>query len=192
MADNPRTLDNVLAAMTAAGKLDAGDKRWIREQLEIERKHQRNMAIIKACGDNSDLPFVLMFLGGSLGIAASALANKIIEKLKTNTDDPKKNETQIKEMTRQLAEMMDKYTDFQALMMGGLGGYLVGDALKDQLGDAFTGNRSPKTWVEYANATVMSVSAGSAAFAASILTLRAIFGNSDKDGGMASLVGLGI
>ena len=174
-------MGEVLAGLTKTGRLSKGDKHWITVKLQDEHRHQRNMQFLKTLESNPDLPFVLMFLGGAVGAAMIEL----VKKIESTTDEEKKKTWQ-----QELAGLGENLLDYESLITGGIVGYMVQEqVIGNSLKNLHEGN-PPKTWVDFAANTASSLSVSISAFGASILVLRAIFGNSSKDGGMASLAGL--
>lgn len=177
-------IGEVLQGMSKAGRLSKNDKRWVTTKLDEQRRHELNMKLLQAFETNPDLPFVLMFLGG----AASAAALEIIQNMK---DAQKAKESGDKNWTDMLIpEGMESQASamYDVWSMFG-GGWVIDKVVGDQIKGLWE-NKAPKTWVDVAVTTAQSLSISVSAFGASILVLRAIFGNSTKDGGMASLAGL--
>lgn len=176
-------MGDVLAGLAKSGRLSKNDKRWVTSKLESQNRHQRNMQFLKTLEVNQDLPFILMFLGGTAGAAIIELTKKI----ETST-----NPTEKKTYEEQLASLAENFLDYQSFMMGGVVGWIGQELVIGQkMKTLFTENK-PVSWVDYAACTASSLSIGIAAFGASILTMRAVFGNSSKDGGFAQLAGLGV
>ena len=126
-----------------------------------------------------------MFVGGTAGLAMIDLYKKIKEA------DAAGDAAQKKTWQQQLADIGEQILDVQSLLTGGIGGWALQEALVGtKLKQYFEGDNKPKTWVDYATSAAQSTAGGIACFGASILVLRAIFGTSTKDGGMASLAGL--
>lgn len=171
-----------MAGLQKSGRLSRNDKRWLSAKLEEEHKHQRNMVFTQALGDNPDLPYILMFLGG---ISSAAVAD-LIERIASG----KLSEEEDKSLKQELAGYLENASDIMGFFSFGLTGWAVQEVLIGQKLKTIYEGDNPKSWVEYAVSSVKAISAGTAAFAATILTLRAIFGNSTKDGGMANLAGL--
>lgn len=182
MGNDNVDLGEVIAGLSKTGRLSTNDKRWVSQKLYEQQRHERNMQFLRTLEVNQDLPFILMFLGGTAGAAILELRKKIAE-----SDD----EEQKKTWKQQLAGLTENILDYESFMLGGVFGW-VGQELTigQDLKKLYQGDSKPQTWVDFASATASSLSIGIATFGASILTLRAVFGNSAKDGGMASLAGL--
>lgn len=173
-------INDVLAGLQKSGRLNKNDKKWVTGKLEEQRQHENILALTKACGDNPDLPFVIMFLAGTLGLSITTFVDNI----------GKKEEDKDTQTARDLLNKYgEKGLDISILFMGGLTGGLAKERIKDEIFGDFG---DPDNWVSYATASLKTLTGGVTVFAASILTLRAIFGNSIKDGGMASLIGMGV
>lgn len=171
----------VLANLNKSGRLSKNDKRWVTTKLSEQNRHERNMQFLKTLENNPDLPFVLMFLGGTAGAAIVELYKKIKES---------KSPEEKKSWESQLAGLTENIADYESFMLGGVLGWVGQELLIGQKLKQIHADNPPKNWVDFAVNSTSSLSVGIAAFGASILTLRAIFGNSSKDGGMASLAGL--
>lgn len=176
-------IGEVLAGLTKSGRLDKNDKRWITQKIAEQNYHDKTMALYKALETNPDLPFILMFLGGS----ASASAIELYKKWKNEQDPAVK-----KSLWQQLASVGENALDIGSFLTGGIIGWAAQELVVGEKLKGIHDGNPPKNWVDYAVNTASSLSIGVGAFGASILVLRAIFGNSTKDGGMASLAGLAI
>lgn len=174
-------IGQILAAIAREGKLTEADKRWISEKIDQANKHERNMALLEAL-KNPDFYLLTMFLGGFTINQASVQYAKVM-KTKEQKDDYAKAVEQAK-------GMLESFADIESFLIGGIAGYAVQEVVAAKMGDLFGGDKQPKSWVEFGNQAVQTYSLGISAFSASLLTLRAVFGNSTKDGGMASLAGL--
>ena len=181
MAADKVELGAVLASLAKTGRLDKGDKRWISLKIEEQNKQEKTLALFKALETNQDLPLIIMFLGG----AAAASIIELIKKIEASQTEEEK-----KTLLQQLAGVSEDVLDIGSFLSGGLLGWAAQELIVGQkLKELHEGN-PPKNWVDYAANTASSLSIGVSAFAASLLVLRAIFGNSSKDGGMQSLAGL--
>lgn len=177
-------LGAVLAQMVQTGRLSKSDKRWVRQQIETQRKHERNMKMLSVIEHNEDMPYIIMFLGGAAGVAIMQLIKKL--------ENPDATEAEKKTWQAQLAELTENFLDIQSFLSGGLGGWALQElAIGDKLEKLYE-DKAPSNWVEFATTAAQSTAAGISAFGASMLVMRAIFGGStSKDGGvMAQLAGL--
>lgn len=168
-------VSGVLAQLGEKGKLSKGDKRWVTQKLTEQRRHELNISLIQACGENPDLPLLLMFLGGTAGVAAADLLKKL-----SNRD----------ENGNIIEDTANRYFDFLESLQSPVGLYITKGTVDFLTGDGDSDFGKPGNWVEFATGSLKSLSQGVQIFAGSLLVMRAIFGGGTKDGGLASLAGL--
>lgn len=186
--DSNTQLGSVMAGLASAGKLTANDKRWLTQKIDEQRAFEGKLKFIDACATNPDLPFLFMFLGGLTLNTAVKLVEMAGQGDQQATAELEKLTTGDKGAI--LFESAFKNT-FGMLFTPQLTN--LGWKLLEKDADAMFGSKKdeePDTWVGFAVSSVRGLSISVSAFAASILVMRAIFGNSSKDGGMASLAGL--
>lgn len=188
----------ILSGVQKKGLLTTNDKRWLKERLDEQRSHELKLAFTNACGNNPDIPFITMFLFGGLSTAAGMSIEYVTSKSNNENGDWIDNiaaekgwddaqEAEFRSLISR-AENAEKIGDFFSLLT--LSPALIGAnyTLKPRIKEIF--EETPTTWVGFAASGLKTLGEGLMIFAAAILILRSIFGNSTKDGGMQSLAGL--
>lgn len=177
-------LSTAFGEMLKAGNLTTNNKRWITERMHEIQAHERNNEVIRALGNNPQLPWIIMFLGGT----ATAGAVELIEKWRyaNSTGDTKAKKT----IEQELATVIEPFLDISSFLTGGIGMWYLQENLVGQKLKAIIDDSPPKSWIDIAAVGIKSTSVGIAATSLVMLTLMCVFGGSSKDGGMQSLAGL--
>lgn len=194
-------MGDVLSGLTRSGRLTPADKRWISRKLDEQKRHEANLAFIAACGQNPDLPFVLMFLGGG----SALVLGETLDIVGAGMDQDKRAAWYTERTANMTAEQKAEFDklvtylqfgetigDYLAVFGAGIASFYIekktDEDLKKLYGDSNMNDIT--SWVQFCSKGMSTIGMGLMTFSAMILVLRAVFGNSAKDGGMASLAGL--
>lgn len=141
-------------------------KNYITGKINEQRKHELELALIKAMGDNPDLPYIAIALGGAAA-AIAAKAFEDFEKKMTGTEEVKK--AAIDDFGDTLLNIFRASTE--------LGSPIFGSLVADKVDTLFGKDTEPKTLVGLASRGIAAgaVSTSTAAWVA--IYLRCIFGS---------------